>query len=232
MFILEGTIGAGKSTFLKLIKQQHAFIEVAFEPVNNWQSTAAGQSILAQFYQDPQRWAYTMETTAMLHRVQEHLKDQDNPYQFRLIERSIYSGHYCFALNSRAQGFMTAIEWEAYTSLFNFLIPEYCKIPAGFIYLKVDPEIAYERIKKRNRLAEEGIPLSYVQQINACHENFLLHKQAILPTLKNVPVLILDCNEEFETDSQKALEYFKQVITFMEQVTHKKAHLIMQENYI
>src|SRR3989337_1493014 len=99
MYILEGNIGAGKSTFLRLIKEHMPEIDVSFEPVHNWQKKVYGQSLLANFYQYPKRWAYTLETFAMICRVIEHLKDQSRCYQKKIIERSIYSGHYCFTLN-------------------------------------------------------------------------------------------------------------------------------------
>lgn len=77
MYIVEGNIGAGKSTFLKLISKRLSHITVVFEPLHNWQNKVYGQSVLANFYKDPRRWAYTMETLAMACRVQEHLREQN-----------------------------------------------------------------------------------------------------------------------------------------------------------
>lgn len=215
MYILEGNIGAGKSTFLKMIAQQMLDVSVALEPLHNWQSAVYGQSLLSNFYQNPQRWAYTMETLAMMCRVHEHLKDQASDNQQLIVERSIYSGHYCFAMNGYANGFMTDIEWQMYTALFNFLIPNHCLAPQGFIYLQVDPQVAHTRIKKRNRLAEKDITLSYLKDIEACHAQFLINKQAVLPELVDIPVLILDCNQEFEQDSVKFKEHCEQISLFM-----------------
>ena len=41
MYILEGNIGAGKSTFLHLVKQQLPDISIALEPMDNWQKHVA-----------------------------------------------------------------------------------------------------------------------------------------------------------------------------------------------
>jgi deoxyadenosine/deoxycytidine kinase len=214
MYILEGNIGAGKSTFLTVLSRTLPNIEVIFEPINNWQKNIYGQSLLSNFYQDSQRWAYTFETFAMACRIREHLKDQENSNPFRIIERSIYSGHYCFALNGYANGYMSALEWHVYNQWFSMLIPS-CKAPRGFIYVRADPEIAYQRIKKRNRTAEATISFDYVKQIHDYHERFLIHKVDILPSLKNVPVLILDCNEDFEESTQKQGELIDQVQKFL-----------------
>lgn len=230
MYIVEGNIGAGKSTFLKLVEQKFSHISVALEPIHNWQGTVYGQSLLSNFYQEPKRWAYTMETLTMICRVREHLQEIEKNQPNRLIERSIYSGHYCFAQNGYEQGFMSEVEWKAYESWFDFLIPARCKPPLGFIYLRVDPEIAYERIKKRNRLAEKTITLQYLRQVHAKHEDFLIHNKKSLPNISLTPVLILDCNEDFETNENILQDHLDKVHHLMSttQQTFKPAKVDWQ----
>lgn len=215
MYIIEGNIGAGKSTFLKLAQENLAQVSVAFEPLHNWQSSVYGQSLLSNFYQNPKRWAYTLEALTLMCRVREQIQLQEKPIENQLVERSIYSGYYCFAQNGFEQGFMSEIEWDIYTQWFNFLLPNKCAAPKGFIYLKIDPEIAYERIKKRNRLAEKTITLQYLKQIHARHESFLLNDKHTLPHIANVPVLVLDCNQEFETDSAQLKNHLDAVQEFL-----------------
>jgi len=217
MYILEGNIGAGKSTFLKLINQKLPAIEVAYEPLANWQSQHQGQSLLTHFYQDPARWAYTMETLTMMCRVREHRIEQQHTNPYRLVERSIYSGHYCFAKNGHEQGFMTDIEWKIYHEWFNMLIPQKCLPPLGFIYLRVDPKVSFTRIAKRSRAGESSISLGYLEQIDRRHQDFLIHKIDVLPELAQVPVLVLDCNQEFEENPKKFDEHLARVWEFMKQ---------------
>lgn len=197
MYILEGNIGAGKSTFLRLIAEHLPEVAAVQEPVTNWQQTVYGQSLLTNFYEDPKRWAYTFELLTMICRVQAHLKERQQG-QIKIAERSIYSGYYCFAHNSYAQGFMNDSEWQIYQQWFSMLIPHKCLPPRGFIYLRVSPEVAYERIRKRNRHAEKTLSFAYLKQIHRRHESFLIKKEGILPHLKKVPILTLDCNEDFE----------------------------------
>ena len=216
MYILEGNIGAGKSTFLKLVEQRLPHISIGLEPINNWQQKIYGQSLLTNFYEQPQRWAYTLETLTMVCRVQEHLKDQQIGVANKIVERSIYSGHYCFAYNGYEHGFMTEVEWQIYNQWFTFLVTNRCHPPLGFIYLKTSPEIAYTRIKKRNRLSEKKISLSYLKQIDQRHEGFLLEKNNILPELASVPVLILNCDQEFEHNEVLLQEHLEKVQNFMQ----------------
>jgi deoxyadenosine/deoxycytidine kinase len=214
MFILEGNIGAGKSTLLQLIKEHLPHISVALEPVDDWQKQIYGQSLLTNFYQNSKRWAYTFETFTMMNRAKEHIAIQEN-HSVQLIERSVYSGYYCFARNSYEQGFLSPLEWKLYLEWYEWLVAEKCHVPQGFLYLRVDPQVAYERIRKRNRYAEKTVPLSYLKQIHAKHEDFLINQTTISPQLKSVPVLVLDCNEEFAENSAVLHKFLEQIQTFM-----------------
>lgn len=224
MYIVEANIGAGKSTFLRMIQSHIPQITAVFEPLHNWQSQVYGQSILSNFYKDPKRWAYTMETLAMACRVQQHMSEQENPNPLRVMERSIYSGHYAFATNSYQNGFLSPLEWNLYLEWFNFIVTGHCKAPQGFIYLHVDPEVAYERIKKRNRSAEKTISLEYIKQIHDRHQAFLVEKRDVLPELHNVPVLILDCNKDFESDPSEFYLHAQAAAHFMHAGEHIPSH--------
>lgn len=214
MYILEGNIGAGKSTLLKLIKENLPHIPVAFEPVDDWQKQIYGQSLLTNFYQNSKRWAYTFETFTMMNRAKEHMAmHTQSPIQ--IVERSVYSGYYCFARNSYEQGFMSPLEWELYLQWYNWLVAEKCETPKGFLYLRVDPTISYERIRKRNRYAEKTVPLGYLKQIHTKHEDFLITQTTIAPELKSVPVLVLDCNEDFATDPIVLTKKLQQIESFI-----------------
>ncbi len=215
MYIVEGNIGAGKSTFLRLLAKQLPAISIALEPLEQWHKEEHGQSLLADFYKDPKRWAYTLETLTMISRVKEHVAEQQQKEPWRVMERSIYSGHYCFAKNSFQNGFLTAVEWNVYRDLFGFLTQTTCNAPQGFIYLKVDPCIALERTKKRNRSAESTIPLSYLEQIGALHDDFLIKKRDISKQLLNIPILELDCNNDFESDEKMLVKHCHAVEQFL-----------------
>lgn len=215
MFIVEGNIGTGKTTFLKTLQRSLPHVVVALEAVDYWQNESNSQSILQNFYQSPHRWAYSMETIALKTRIQEHIKQQASPFT-HIVERSIYSGHYCFARNSFEQGFLNQLEWNIYQEWFNFLTAQQCLPPAGFIYLQASPQLSYHRTIKRNRKEEESIPMEYLQQIHDKHEDFLVHKQNVHSSIKDVPVLVLDCSHNLLYDKKKLLNYVEQVQQFIQ----------------
>lgn len=214
MFLLEGNIGVGKSTFLQLIQQQLPLVNVIFEPVDQWHKHGNGQSLLAQFYSNPTRWAYTMETFAMMCRVRDYAKEQKIFADVRIMERSVFSGHYCFAKNDYLNGFMNDLEWELYQEWASFLMQNKCPAPAGFIYLQAEPTTVAARIAKRRR-SGETISLDYLEQLHNRHQEFLIEKRDITPELADVPVLILDCNQDFEHDHAYQQELIAQVQGFI-----------------
>ncbi|CDK30843.1 deoxynucleoside kinase [Candidatus Babela massiliensis] len=215
MYIIEGNIGAGKTTFLRLISQILPEINPCFEP-KTWRNEVVGESLLNNFYQNPKRWAYTMEIFAMTSRAVESIKEQSKTtYKIKISERSIYSGHYCFAINGQENGYFTLLEWQIYLNWFNFIATKKNQLPKGFIYLKVDPEKALERVKKRNRSSETEISLEYLKQIDNAHETFLINKIGVIEELKSIPVLTIDCNLEFESDKEIMQKYAKTIKEFI-----------------
>lgn len=218
-FILEGNIGAGKSTFLSLIKDILP-VQVVYEPHTQWQHVGAdGENLLDKFYKDTNRWAYTFQSYAFITRLMEqHKYAQLNQFPLQLLERSVYSDRYCFAKNCFEMGTMTSLEWSLYTQWFEWLIDTYATKPDGFIYLHTDPTVCYQRLLKRARSEEVGVTLDYLKLLHDKHEAWLIHKQGISQVLQDVPVLVLNCNQEFE-QSPAIMENFKnQILSFVQPI--------------
>lgn len=215
MYIVEGNIGAGKSTFLAKLEKHVSSLSVIQEPVETWSKNCSGASLLENFYQDQKRWTYTLETLTMIYRSQEHIRVQNLPIKYKIMERSIYSGHYCFALNGRDHGNFNNIEWNLYNQWVEFLFTQKCRPPRGFIYLQATPEVCYERIQKRSRSGEESVSLNYLKQIDDKHETFLVKKQGLFNNLEKTPVLILNANHNFEKNPAIFYDYIKRIEFFL-----------------
>lgn len=63
------------------------------------------------------------------------------------------------------------------------------------VYLRTDPEVAYNRMKSRRRPEEKEVPLSYIQLVHDCYESWLVDR-ASGPA--PAPVLILDANRPLQ----------------------------------
>lgn len=215
MFIVEGNIGVGKSTFLRALATINSQISVVPEPKDDWTKPVQGESLLDNFYHNPSRWAYTMETLALMRRSSDYVSQPATDAQtIRILERSMYSGHYCFAKNGHDAGYFSPLEWHLYNEWVNFLFAR-CTKPSGFIYLRAAPEICFGRIQKRNRPAETALTYEYVTQIHAYHEQFLIKRENVHTDIARIPVLVLDCNAEFATAISLSKEHEIALIQFI-----------------
>ena len=95
---IEGNIGAGKTTFLKIVKDSlELSFDVIEEPVAEWKKLPGGngndqENLLQLFYEDPSRWGYAFQSYCYFTRLREWTKMRENlkPNVY-LFERSIHS---------------------------------------------------------------------------------------------------------------------------------------------
>lgn len=209
--VVEGNIGAGKSTFLKLLERS-LNVQVVYEPHRKWQEVDGHENLLDLFYKDINRWSYTFQSYAFVTRVVEqeaYLKKCTQPFQ--VLERSVYSDRYCFAKNCFQMGVMSSLEWKLYQEWFAWLVDNYAPKPDGFIYLQTNPSICYDRLRKRNRTEEVGVTKEYLTMLHDKHEQWLIEKKDVAPYLKDLPVLALSCNNDFEDDRDEQQRHLEKI---------------------
>lgn len=224
MFVLEGNIGAGKSTLLRILGE-HLPVDIVSEPTDKWQKVGAAGNLLDLFYKDTPRWAYTFQSYAFVSRVQTILEHQQ-AYAAdvtQVLERSVYCDRFCFAKNCYEAGMMSGLEWQIYQEWFSWLVENYTQKPSGFIYLKTSPQVCFDRLGKRGRSEESAIPLDYLISLHNKHEDWLVHGHDVTTYLKDVPVLILDCDGEFEQDSVRRAMFIEKIANFINVAPVNKA---------
>ena len=167
VYFVEGNIGTGKSTFLKMIETCYSdTCQVIYEPLDTWTSfkDKEGINILAHFYKEPKKYDYTFQNIAFISKVEKLTE----------IERSIWSDKNVFAKNCYLSGLMNDIEHQVYNTWFNWIVKN-AQIPVKytFMYLKCSPETSYKRVNIRGRAEESGLSLDYLTQIHDRHEEWL-----------------------------------------------------------
>ena len=110
---------------------------------------------------------------------------------------------------------MTALEWKLYKEWFDWLLEACVVQPAGFIYLQADPQICYDRLRKRSRDEEATVSLDYIKLLADKHDQWLIHKKDIDKKLADIPVLTLECNLDFETNKAEQEKHIEQVGAFV-----------------
>lgn len=191
MVSIEGNIGCGKSTLLNYFKK-FGVVEIIQEPIDQW-TDVDGHNVLESLYQDGQRWNFTFNMYALLTRMKLHTMPQIKPV--RLMERSVYSTHHCFVENNFQSGTLTGLEHGILSQWFDWLVSAHDTHLNLIVYLKADPYICYERLKKRARKEEESVPLTLLENLHKMHEDWLV-KQVHGPL--PAPVMVLDANSDME----------------------------------
>ena len=204
---VEGNVGTGKSTFLKNLSN---FFPIILEPVDEWMNmkNQNGLNLLEEFYGNQERNAYLFQSIAFRTRIKNLSEFQfgaNTPWNIPLVERSIFTDRNVFAKTCFETKKMTEIEWNDYCLWFDWLTKEFKIKPEGYIYLRADPKVSYQRIKARSRGGEETIPFDYLKSLHEKHDEWLLHE-------KNV--LVLDVNEDFKDDISKFKDMLDKVEIF------------------
>lgn len=185
---LDGNIGAGKSTLLDAIAAKFSWITVIPEPVGDWLNlkNEAGESLLSLFYNDTSRWCYTFQNCALLtrlidtERIIKEWKPCTEKSHIIITERSVLTDRYVFAEMLYKNGKMTVLEWDIYNKWFEHYANH---LPVkGIIHLSTSVQTSKERISIRGRLGEEKIPISYLADLDAQHDQWIANSH--LPSLQ------------------------------------------------
>lgn len=188
MILIEGQIGVGKTTIGDII--QDRFGIQLYQELSNPDTLA----LLDKFYADKRRWAFTLQIHFLNERfrmIKQIFRDGGG-----VLDRSIF-GDRIFAEMLAADGDMSEEEFRTYTTLLDNML-EHVQRPQLLIYLDASVDTAMERIKKRNRGLESGIPRKYLEGLNA---RYLSWYDAY-----NLSPKIFVNTEEFHVDRPEELE--------------------------
>ena len=163
IYALEGNIGAGKTTILKLLGKHFKDVEFVEEPVKEWQNLG-GMNLLDSFYTNPQRWGFSFEFYSMLTKIKALLNAADSDKPIIIIERSILSNKIFMDLSNEL-GKLEKMEYCMLKNTYKFYLENVYPQISGVIYLDTPVEECIKRITKRNRGEECNIEKSYLQAI-------------------------------------------------------------------
>lgn len=205
---LEGNIGAGKSSFLSILKEKlKDKVEFVDEPVQEWieMKNNEGKNLLEVFYSNKKRWSYTFQNIAYITRMK-HIVDimMNSDKKVIIMDRSLEGDLNTFTKMLREDGDIDELEWVSYKK-WNTFFSDYIgkDIKVNHIYLRCEPEVAYARIEKRSRGEECGIPFEYIKKLHEYHDKWLLNN--------NENVLITDVNKDFVNDEENKDKFYDKV---------------------
>ena len=195
IYTVDGNIGSGKSTLIKLMKQKYSSFgkkKVVYlpEPVDIWESIQDknGKNVIESYYEDQVKFAFPFQMMAYISRVHQirEIMNTCDDNTIIICERSVYTDKHVFAKMLHDNGTMNDIEIQIYKKWFDEVVKDFPF--SGIIYVGAEPTKSFERVKIRNRKGE-SIPLSYLELCHQYHEIWL--------NKSSIPVLKLNGNKEF-----------------------------------
>lgn len=195
--IIEGNIAAGKSTILDHLKLDSR-IEVIPEPIEKWRDLK-GQNLLRLMYTDPKKHAFEFQMYALLTTLQVHKAKTAKP--IKIFERSLHSNHMIFARNMINAGNISDVQFNILDSWYNSLCDNHKEDVSvdRIVYLRSDPRVAYQRLKRRNRSEETDTTLAYLEELHKLYDDWLI-KRTNDKQNDETEVIVINADANIETN--------------------------------
>jgi deoxyguanosine kinase len=158
--VIEGNIGAGKTTLATRISNQfnaHLILE-----------HFADNPFLPKFYNDPEKYSFPLELSFLASRYKQ-LKDELVPQD--LFKSFSVADYYFMKSLVFATSTLTGDEFNLYRQIFYIIYGSLPK-PDIYVYLHLKPERLLENIQKRGRTYEKSITKEYLQKIQDSYFTF------------------------------------------------------------
>ncbi|WP_299338414.1 2-amino-4-hydroxy-6-hydroxymethyldihydropteridine diphosphokinase [uncultured Psychroserpens sp.] len=158
---IEGNIGAGKTSLAHQISNDFNAKLILERFADN--------PFLPKFYDEPQRYAFTLEMSFLADRYQQI---SDDLSQLDLFKDFIVSDYDIYKSLIFSKITLPEDEFKLYRKLFYLMYKDIAK-PELYVYLYQNTERLQENIKKRGRDYEQNIDDEYLEKINSGYLDFL-----------------------------------------------------------
>jgi deoxyadenosine/deoxycytidine kinase len=200
---IEGNISSGKSTTVSELKEMYKRnprVKFLLEPLSIWESIRDknGDNMITKFYGNIKHYAFAFQMMAYISRL-EILREalRDDNIDIIITERSLFTDKNVFAKMLFDDGMLEDVEYEIYNRWFNSFIDD---LPEPVIfYIRTDPEVAMQRLIKRNREGEGSVNLDYLKRVHKYHDDWLMNGQE-----SQKGVTIVDGNTDIYSNERPA----------------------------
>jgi deoxyguanosine kinase len=192
---VEGPIGVGKTSLVKLLAKEFNARTVLEKPEEN--------PFLSQFYQDRKKYAFQAQLFFLLNRYQQ----QKEIAQLDLFNQITISD-YLFAKDRIFASInLDDHELALYEQIYQLLNSQ-MPSPDLVIYLQAKPEVLLHRIRSRNHPYEREVDLDYLKLLNEAYNYYFFHYD-------QSSLLIVDTSEIDFVKRQKDLDQLTREIKQM-----------------
>lgn len=167
---IEGPIGVGKTSLSRILAEELGARLV--------QEVVEENPFLARFYEDPERWAFNVQTFFLLSRYKQMQElEQGALFHTHTVSDYLFDKDFVFAsMNLRGD------EWELYRDLYRNLRPK-LTTPDLVVYLRAEPDLLLERIARRGRPFERDIDPDYLRRLSHAYDDYFASADLPLHTV-------------------------------------------------
>lgn len=173
--VVEGNIGAGKTTLSKLIAEEYNAKLVLEQFADN--------PFLPKFYKDQERYSFPLELSFLADRYSQIKKQVLN---LDLFHSFLVSDYYFAKSAIFAQNTLKEDEYHLFRQIFDIVFESMPK-PDLYVYLHADTQKLQKNIEKRGRNYEKDITSEYLRKIQDGYFHFFKQNTKF-------PILIIDIN--------------------------------------
>ncbi|MFT5891844.1 MAG: deoxyguanosine kinase [Dokdonia sp.] len=159
--VIEGNIGAGKTSLVEMISQEFNAKPILERYKDN--------PFLPKFYKEPERYAFPLEMSFLADRYQQLLDDIG---QYDLFKDFMIADYDRYKSLIFSQVTLQEEEYILYKRLHEMMYRDMPK-PDLYVYLYQNTERLLKNIKKRGRSYEKDIDAGYLEKINQGYLDFI-----------------------------------------------------------
>lgn len=187
---IEGNIGAGKTTLCQMLADEHNGRVILEEFADN--------PFLANFYENPERYAFSVELFFMTerHKQLQEILSQPSLFQKLTIADYFFTKTLLFAKNN-----LSDEEYRLFQRLFNVLNTTFPN-PDILVYLHRSPKNLLKNIEQRGRNYEQEITTQYLQQIQDAYFDYFR-------SITDIPIVIIDVEGMVFWEKQEEYDLIK-----------------------
>ena len=172
-FLLGDFTVTHNTTLLRKIQRQYPKLTVIFEPVEKW----VDSGLLENFYDNPKKWAFQLQSFIMDSFVEELEKAFENDVSFILMERGHLAAYTIFSYLHWTNGILSDEEYKKMEEKHYWYDRDLRKrgYVLDHIYLNTPIEVAMERVSLRDRVNEsKSVSEEYQRTLLARFEELCL----------------------------------------------------------
>lgn len=166
---VEGNIAAGKSELLQYLKgsKNTAIYE---EPLEKWRNLREN-NLLELAYKEPEKYGPAFQLYVLQTYLDKFMRSGTNAVS--IFERSFWSFKSVFLEALKYTGALNQPMYEVFLEWLRTIEGHFLTQPDIIIYVRTSPEIAYDRMKERDRPEERDIDLAYIKKLHDLHERWI-----------------------------------------------------------